>query len=183
MNDASTSQPSLEQQRLVALIEFAKESAKLRGKPASTVAEHKVFALWEHDVQGRPGIELNVDRDEGADEVWLVVKRLHETKPLAPKSALVGPWVELVQGPEVEPALHPTVEGAALIAAGTHRVSKSPPRTPEERALPEVKPDERVSLVGYQHEALVRSQFKAYVDNLWRPWADEEKRRRWTIRM
>ena len=183
MNDATSPPTSLEQQRLVALIEFAKESAKLRGKPASTVDGHKVFALWEHDVQGRPGIELNVERDQGADEVWLVVKRLHETKPLVPKSALVAPWVEFAQGPDVDPTLRATVEGAALIAAGTHRSSKSSPRTPEEKALPEVAPDARWPLVGYEQEASVRSQFKAYVDNLWRPWADEEKRRRWTIRL
>ena len=93
MNDASSPQTSLKQQRLVALIEFAKESAKLRGKPASAVAEHKVFALWEHDVQGRPGIDLNVERDEGTDEVWLAVKRLHENKPLGPQSGIDPfPW-------------------------------------------------------------------------------------------
>lgn len=183
MNDATSLPSTLEQQRLVALIEFAKESAKLRGKPASSVSEHKVFALWEHDVQGRPGIDLNVERDEGADEVWLVVKRLHETKPLAPKSPLVAPWVELAQGPDVEPSLRATVEGSALIAARTHWSTKDSPRTPEEKALPEVAPDARLPLVGYEQEALVRSQFKAYVDNLWRPWADEEKRLRWTIRL
>ena len=183
MNDATSPPTSLEQRRLVALIEFAKESAKLRSKPASTVAEHKVFALWEHEVQGRSGIDLNVERDEGADELWLVVKRLHETKPLAPRSPLVVPWIEVALGPDVEPTLRATVEGTALIAAGTHRSTKVAPRTPEEKALPEVNPEARLPLVGYEQEALVRSQFKAYVDNLWRPWADEEKRRRWTIRL
>lgn len=82
---------------------------------------------------------------------------------MAPKSPLEAPWVELAQGPDVEPTLRATVEGTALIAAGTHRSSEFPPRTPEEKALPEVAPDARLPLVGYEQEALVRSQFKALV--------------------
>ena len=183
MNNATVPHKSLEQDRLVALIEFAKESAKLRAKPASTVTQHGVFALWEHDIQGRPGIALNVDRDEGADEVWLEVKRLHETKALEPKSAVLKPWVELTQVPEGEPKLRSTVEGAALIAAGTHRSTLQAPRKPEESDLPEIKPDELLPLGGYDQEPQVRSQFSTYVENIWRPWAEEEKRRRWTIRL
>ena len=156
---------------------------QLRAKPASTVAQHGIFALWENDVQGRPGIALNLDRDEGADEVWLEVKRLHQTKALEPKSAVLKPWVELTQGPDAEPKLRSTVEGAALIAAGTHRSALQPPRKPEERDLPAIKPDELLPLAGYEQEAQVRSQFSAYVENLWRPWAEEEKVRRWTIRL
>ena len=72
---------SLEQDRLLALIEFAKQSARLRSTPASTVASHKLFSLYEHQVQGHPGIHLNVDAQDGGDELWLVVDPLHESKP------------------------------------------------------------------------------------------------------
>jgi very-short-patch-repair endonuclease len=183
VNNATVASTSLEQDRLVALIEFAKESAKLRAKPASTVAQHGVFALWEHEVQGRPGITLNLDRDDDADEVWLEVKRLHETRPLEPKSAVLKPWVELAKGPDAEPRLRLTVEGAALIAAGTHRSTSQAPRKPEEGDLPEIEPDALLPLDGYDQEPQVRSQFNVYVENIWRPWAEEERRRRWTIRL
>ena len=53
MNDKRSSAPTyLEQDRLLSLIEYAKQSAKLRSTPASTVAQHKLFALYEHDLQG-----------------------------------------------------------------------------------------------------------------------------------
>lgn len=183
MNKENIPLKSLEQNRLVSLIEFAKESAKLRGKPASTVAQHGVFALWEHDVQGRPGVEVNLDRNEEADELWLSVKRLHETKALEAKSVLLKPWIELTRGPDIEPKLRATVEGAALIAAGIYRSASQAPRSPEEHDLPKIRPDELLPLVDYAQENLVRSQFEAYVENLWRPWAEEEKIRRWTIRL
>jgi very-short-patch-repair endonuclease len=182
-NKTSATPANLEQDRLLSLIEFAKQSAKLRSTPASTVAQHKLFTLYEHDIQGRPGIDFNLNREDGEDEIWLAVKRLHETKPLEPKVALLKPWVALTQGPDVEPTLKTTVEGQALIAAGTHRSAGQARPKPSEQALPEVKPDELLPLAGYAQEALVRSQFVAYVENLWRPWAEAEKRRRWTIRL
>ena len=60
---------SLEKKRLISLIEFAQQSAKLRSKPATTVAGHNLFSLHEHEIRGLPGIQLNVLVDNGEDEV------------------------------------------------------------------------------------------------------------------
>ncbi len=60
-------------ERLLSLVEFAQQSARLRSKPAATVTEHGVFALYEHQVQGLPGIRLNVSGGESEDETWLTV--------------------------------------------------------------------------------------------------------------
>jgi hypothetical protein len=68
---------SIEQERLLSLVEFAQQSARLRTTPASTITQHGVFALYEHQVQGLPGITLNAGND-GEDEIWLIVERLHE---------------------------------------------------------------------------------------------------------
>ena len=71
----------IERDRLLALIEFCKQSARLRGKPAANVAAHGLFDLHEHELQGLPGIRLNTSGSDNDDEVWLSVKRLHETNP------------------------------------------------------------------------------------------------------
>jgi len=52
---------SVERDRLLSLIEFSQQSARLRGKPAATVAAHHLFALYEHEIQGLPGIRFIVD--------------------------------------------------------------------------------------------------------------------------
>ena len=51
---------NVEKDRLLALIEFSQHSARLQGKPASSVATHGLFALYEHEVQGMKGIRLNL---------------------------------------------------------------------------------------------------------------------------
>jgi hypothetical protein len=38
---------SIEQERLLSLVEFAQQSARLRTTPASTITQHGVFALYE----------------------------------------------------------------------------------------------------------------------------------------
>ncbi len=117
---------SVERDRLLSLIEFSQQSARLRGKPAATVAAHGLFALYEHEIQGLPGIRINVNGPESEDEIWLAVERLHETKPPDIASAVLRPWVQMTQGPTEEPRLREATDGASLIAAGTHCSSANP---------------------------------------------------------
>ena len=111
---------SVERDRLLSLIEFSQQSARLRGKPAATVAAHGLFALYEHEIQGLPGIRINVNGPESEDEIWLAVERLHETRPPDVASAVLRPWVQMTQAPTEEPRLREATDGASLIAAGTH---------------------------------------------------------------
>lgn len=114
---------SIESERLVSLIEYAQQSALLRSTPESAVSQHRLFALYEHELQGLPGIRLNFDSAEGEDEIWLAVERIHETRPPEITSAVLRPWVQMEQGPIREPELLATISGSSLIAAGTHRSS------------------------------------------------------------
>src|SRR5262249_48528434 len=111
---------SIERDRLLSLIEFSQQSTKLRGKPAASVESHGAFALYEHELQGLPGIRLNIIDPASEDEIWLVVERLHETKPPEIKSPMLRPWVQMTNGPTEEPRLLNSVNAAALIAADTH---------------------------------------------------------------
>ena len=170
---------SIERDRLLSLIEFSQQSARLRGKPAATVAAHGLFALYEHEIQGLPGIRINVNGPESEDEIWLAVERLHETRPPEIASAVLRPWVQMTQAPTEEPRLREATDGASLIAAGTHCSSLQPP----EQGKPAVDPKTTIMLSDYEEAPLVRAQFATYLDTKWRPWAEEEKRRRKTIRL
>jgi hypothetical protein len=111
---------SIEKDRLLSLIEFSQQSARLRGKPAATVAAHGLFALYEHEIQGLPGIHINVNGPDSEDEIWLTIERLHETRPPDIAGAVLRPWVQMTQAPTEEPRLREATDGASLIAAGTH---------------------------------------------------------------
>lgn len=165
--------------RLLSLIEFSQQSARLRGKPAATITAHGHFALYEHEIQGLPGIRVNVNGPESEDETWLAVERLRETRPPNISSAVLQPWVQMEQAPTEEPRLHEFVDGASLIAAGTHRSSAQP----LEDAKLAIEPGSTVVLSDYDQAATVRAQFATYLAMKWRPWAEHEKRRRRTIRL
>jgi len=86
------------------------------------------------------------------------------------------------QGPVDEPRLLEVTDGASLIAAGTHRSSLASPLTDEEEARPAIDPRATVTLAEYDNATKVKSQFTTYLVTKWRPWAEEEKLRRKTIR-
>ena len=62
---------SIEKDRLLALVEFVQQSARLRGKAVANVAAHGLFALYEHQMQGLPGIRVNLNGAESEDESGL----------------------------------------------------------------------------------------------------------------
>ena len=142
---------SIERDRLLSLVEFAQQSARLRSKPAATVTEHRLFALYEHQMQGLPGIRVNVNGAESEDEIWLAVERLHELKLPEITSTVLRPWLHMTQSPAEEPRLLESTDGASLIAAGTHCSSATPP----EEGKPWIDPEAIVILCEYDGAAQV----------------------------
>ena len=174
---------ALEQARLVSLIEFAQQSARLRAKTVSSVAGHGNFSLTEHATQGLPGIKLAPEDAESADEVWMAIERLAETRPPEVKSRTLLPWLTLAQGPDVPPGLRATVTGQALIDAGTHSTTNDRTRAAREAGLPRIQPDATIAIADYDRASAVRAAHAVYLDSRWTPWAEEERRRRKTIQL
>ena len=174
---------SIEKDRLLSLIEFAQQSARLRAKPVSSVAQHNQFALYEHQLQSLPGIHLNENGSESGDEIWLVVERMHERQAPEADNAVLRPWIQMAQTPMEEPRLLEVTDGTSLISAGTHRPAQEPISRTENEDKPGIGPKDTVLLSDYARSAEVRALFGAYVQGRWRPWAEEEKLRRRTIRL
>lgn len=169
--------------RLLSLIEYAQHSARLGTSPVSTVTQHSHFSLYEHQLRDRPGISLNIEKRDGEDEIWLVVERLHETKPPEVTSAILKPWIEITQGPDIEPKLKVATDGASLIAAGTHRSSLKQSFADQKATLQPIDPSKTLTLADYDNRVAAKAQFQTYIENDWHPWAEQEKRRRWTIQL
>ncbi len=172
---------TVETDRLISLIEFAQQSARMSAKPVTSVSEHGQFVRHEHQLLGLPGIQLNVTASEGESETWLQVERLHETRPPHPGNELL-PWIAITQSPSDEPQLRTRVTGAALIAAGTH-IAVGSPEDGDADGRDLVSPEEDYPLDEYFRGGEIRELFRSFVDEAWRPWAVEEDKSRQTIKL
>jgi very-short-patch-repair endonuclease len=160
----------LEHERLISLIEFAKESAKLRGNPVCDIANH-LFHEYEHSLQGLPGVHFNPGGEE--DELWLVVDRLRESNAPTAKKPLLNLWLDVSNNPSKEPSLKTAVEMSKLIDAGLIKTEK--PQSDKDQNL--------VLFHDFEQADELQGQFKSYLDTQWIPWSVEEKNRRKTIQL
>lgn len=168
--------------RLVSIIEYAQQSARMKASPVASVTAHDLFALWEKAAQGRIGVLVNPDAGVEDDERWLVVQRLQQSNPPAIKSTVLKPWIELTQEPYTAPKLRQVVSGQSLIAAGTHRnVNQVEGLNEEQKRLPEVDPKTTIDFDEYENSGLVRTDFSTYQSQQWNHWSEHEKTVRETI--
>jgi len=169
---------TLQQKRLVALVDYAQQSMRTRSRVVSNVADHGSFLLFDHQAGAIEGVRLNGGGD-GGDEVWLSVP--HPPGPEVPPQAgspWLAPWLNVGAAMLVAPQLAAEIEGAALIAAGTHRDAGKPATSLAEAADPSVDPHSRVQLADYRFRAEVEAQHARYLETVWTPWAEAERRRR-----
>jgi hypothetical protein len=172
----------IEKGRLVSLVEFVQQSARLRAKPTCSVAQHGQFSIFEHQFRELPGVHLNSGDAESGDEVWLIVERLHEQKPPEIANNILRPWVVLSPSPAEEPKLREAVGGNDLISAGTHRSNKGTPIGPDAEKPP-IAPDISVTLNDFPFEEEIRLLFESYLKAKWKPWSAQESLRRKSIRL
>lgn len=163
----------LEKERLLDLVEYCRHSARLRVQPVADIRVHRSFLLFEGDISGLPGIELNI-KEGGDEEIWLSVSRLRQTEPPQVRSSLLRPWIDpdRLRNPHGEPALLDSVLAEALPrdTAGASAVDD------DEASL-----EEMVWLDDYPLAEQVQNDFKEYVEQKWQPWAEKERPRRKTI--
>ncbi len=108
---------TIQHERLISIIEFAQQSARLSARSAATVTQHNSFSLFEHKAQGRPAVHFN-ETEQGADrEIWLAVERLHETAPPDCQNGILRSWITVGTGPDIEPTLRTGVQEILLLEA------------------------------------------------------------------
>lgn len=169
---------NLQTRRLLALLDYAQESMRARSGVISNVAAHDSFLLFDHQAQELEGARLNPAPDTD-DEIWLSVAHPPSPElPPEPQSAWLEPWLNVGTPLLAAPGLADAVDGAALIAAGTHRDAGQAASDLNPAADPAVEPGMRMRLADYVFRAEVEKQHARYVESAWQPWAERERRRR-----
>jgi very-short-patch-repair endonuclease len=170
---------TLHRRRLQALIDYVQQSTRSRAKVVANVTDHGMFLLFQHQVASIDGARLDDAGIDGEDEIWLSLPRPPGPElPPSTDNPWLAPWLAVGIAVLVAPKLLAYVEGAALIAAGTHRDASAPAAGMEEMVKPAVLPEQRVELAGYEFRSEVEKQFAVYMESAWVPWGDVERRRR-----
>lgn len=169
---SSTFSRSMEEERLLSLIEFAQQSARLKLNPVKDAVKHGLFNRFEHELLSSPGVHINIGEDD--DELWLRVERLVETHPPEPQDPQLIPWLDLSRKTEIAPVLKSAVDISKI---DTVNVVKN-----EETDNVQEQP-KLMLLSEYEHRETIERLFQDYVHNQWNSWAEEEKKRRCTIKL
>jgi len=156
--------------RLISLIEFSQESAKLKIKPTYHAKKYQ-FCCFEHELRESPGIHFNNSNEEC--ETWLTIDRLHEIAPPSPEDPQLIQWLEVPNDPSKKPTLRRSIEQQSLEKGHLGTNEDKTQSNKSNSTLLEDLPEKRE----------LESKHQAYIATQWKPWASEEGRRRQTIRI
>ncbi len=170
---------NIQQRRLLALVDYTQQSLRTRSRVVSNVADHGSFLLFDHQALSIDGLRLNHGGPDGDDEIWLSVPRPEgPAVPPQAESPWLAPWLNVGIAMLAAPELASEIAGADLIAAGTHRDAAMRATSLAQAADPVVEARARVRLAEYGFRAEVEAQHARYIDTVWRPWAESERKRR-----
>ncbi len=152
---------------------------RTRSRVVSNVRAHGSFLLFDHQVEAFAGAQVNAAGGSGDEQSWLTVPHPQSPEvPPEPDNAWLAPWLSVGAAVQAAPGLAEQVDGAALIAAGTHRDSAGPAADLASAADPVIAADANVQLRDYPFRAEVEKQYGVYLNSKWKPWAEREQRRR-----
>ena len=175
------------QRRLVDLIDYVGHMARLGDKPVLTLGDYRRLVCHEAMLSGRTGIQLDLAEEDGA--VWLSIERLKPGDPPPPPEEL-RPWLLVGPNPGTEPALAdtsleiiPKSKVKALVEQGA--LEEDDVRPAPEDAEATGKKKVQLSEVTFRRENLpaIEAKIQDYLEKAWRPWSEEEKVRRGTIKV
>ncbi len=150
--------------RLIDLIDYVEATERDKLKTVLDYQDHKAFRKTGAELQGLPGVALDVGRDD--DPIWLRVDRLPKKAPPAPEDAELSVWLTYRDDPKSEPRLKSEVTGAVLVEAGLIPAEDAP---------------EHVSFEHFAEREDVELLFEYWLKNTWASWVETETPRRETI--
>ena len=170
----------IQNERLLALIEFAKQTALLKKTPPQSLAQHKDFTRLEERIKGLPGVTFNCQETE-FDEVWFRLDRLQETRPPVPESKLLELWIDLPQSPSKEPILKTHAIRQSLVDIGALPIATNAETDANTEGVKEKVDSLVITLEELPDKGVLKAQLKSYVEIVWSPWAKREKEVRKSI--
>ena len=160
---------NMQNERILSLIEFAQQSARLKLNPTKDLGNYKIFHRYEHDLLLLPGVCINPSTDE--EEIWISIERFLETTPPIPQNNELNLWLDISNKPDIEPTLKNAIELDKLQERTAYLDGNTPPDNP------------LILFTEYKSCEQIRTLLRDYIREQWQPWAAEEKMRRRCIKL
>ncbi len=191
---------SIQQDRLSALIKFTQQTLLMGKTPITNISQHTSFLRLEEQLQNLPGVKLNHDV-ESVDETWLSIERLHANPAPLPESNLLRLWIEFPQKFNDVPSLKERALTSMLLEAGVIFPDITPAQTKTESdidlltlleeglELPSETETETETETKYTvlndffDKENTEKELKNYIEKLWKPWLEQEKQIRKSIKL
>jgi very-short-patch-repair endonuclease len=169
-------------ERLIGLLDYVEQVVRLDESVAFRVSDYRLadgtsFAIRPSDTTNLPGIQLDVQEEEGP--VWLAVSRLARREPPSPPSE-IAEWILVSADPArlPEPRLRRPTNG--LIVERTGALTHADARSDHMIALRR-RDEMREASVRLEGQPAIASAIQSWIAGPWAAWATEEMPRRRTI--
>ncbi len=170
--------------RLNDLLDYVHHVGQLNQKPIFRIDEYKQLSIWEHELKGKIGIQHNIIDDDGVS-IWLRIERLKRLAP-PPIPEQIQEWVAVGNDPESPPQIKekviktlPEQEAKKLVEKGI--VAENDVTNPLKEQISEIKLKDVIFRLENNPQA--EKDIDNYLNEHWRPWSEEEKPRRETIKI
>lgn len=189
---------SIQQDRLTALIKFTQQTLLMGKTPITSISQHTSFVRLEEQLQNLPGVKLNQDV-ESVDETWLSIERLHASPAPLPESHLLRLWIEFPQKFNDAPGLKERILTSILLEAGVIFPDITPAQTKtrsdidlltlleEGLELPsetETETEIKYTVLNtFFDKATIKKELNNYIEKSWKPWLEQEKQIRQSIKL
>jgi very-short-patch-repair endonuclease/transcription elongation GreA/GreB family factor len=168
-------------ERLIGLLDYVEQVVRLDESVAFRVSDYRLadgtsFAIRPSDTTNLPGIQLDVQEEEGP--VWLAVSRLARREPPSPPPE-IAEWILVSTDPArlPEPRLRRATNGMVLERPAATSADARSDHMIAVRRREEMR-EANVCLEG--HPAIA-SAIQSWISGPWAAWATEEMPRRRTI--
>jgi very-short-patch-repair endonuclease len=174
---------------LLSVLDYLLHLDRLRSRPVFRLSDHKLPFFHEHAFQDLPGVQTNLV--EGAEEVWLSIRRLQANPPPNPHDWL-RPWINIPNDPGKKPTL---AESVVLRPSEVPPIERLTQSQHEVKAValtvdgiggstsdsaPADAPPEEITL-RLEDVPEIQDLFHRYMSEHWTPWSKTESARRKTI--
>jgi len=182
---------------LLSVLDYLLHLDRTRSRPLFRLSDHKLPFFHEHAFAGLPGIETNLV--EGAEEIWLSIRRLQANAPPAPHDWL-RPWINAPNDPGKKPTLAdsltmdpealPAIERLNHTGAGPAPFSVAAGGSDEPTDVPGSSPSDEANnghlvpreiTVRLEDVPEIQTLFDRYIAEQWTSWSEAEAPRRKTI--
>jgi very-short-patch-repair endonuclease len=170
-------------ERLIGLLDYVEQVVRLDESVAFRVSDYRLadgtsFAIRPSDTTNLPGVQLDVQEEEGP--VWLAVARLARKEPPSPPPEIAD-WILTSADPARLPEARSRRPTNGMLIERTAALTHTDARSDQMIAVARRREEMREVNVCLEGQPATAAAIQSWITGPWAAWATEEMPRRRTI--